>query len=64
MTKKEQKELNNRNRTLVLFNTSTRTHEDKRKPKRKKAENKKKVLDRVLLMCYTISEVKKRNINK
>ena len=36
MTKKQQKELNNRNRTLVLFNTGTRTHEDKRKPSRAK----------------------------
>lgn len=36
MTKKQQKELNNRNRTLVLFNTGTRTHADKRKPSRAK----------------------------
>ena len=45
MTKKQQKELNNRNRTLVLFNTGTRTHEDKRKPNRaKQKENLKKCL--------------------
>lgn len=45
MTKKKQKELNNRNRTLVLFNTGTRTHEDKRRTNRKKEkENIKKYL--------------------
>ena len=45
MTKKEQKELNNKNRTLVLFNTGTRTHEDKRRVSRKKdKENIKKYL--------------------
>lgn len=38
MTKKEQKEINNRNRTLVLFNTGTRTHEDKRRESRKKVK--------------------------
>ena len=39
MTKKQQKELNNRNRTLVLFNTGTRTHADKRKPSRAQQKN-------------------------
>lgn len=36
MTKKQQKEQNKKNRTLVLFNTGTRTHADKRKPSRAK----------------------------
>jgi hypothetical protein len=45
MTKKQQKELNNKNRTLVLFNTGTRTHEDKRRTnRRKEKENIKKYL--------------------
>lgn len=45
MTKREQKELNNRNRTLVLFNTGTRTHADKRTLSRsKQKENLKKEL--------------------
>lgn len=39
MTKKEQKEINNRNRTLVLFNTGTRTHADKRRPSRAQQKN-------------------------
>ena len=46
MTKKQQKELNNRNRTLVLFNTGTRTHADKRTPSRAKQKaNLRKELD-------------------
>ena len=45
MTKKQQKEINNRNRTLVLFNTGTRTHADKHFPSRaKQKENLKKDL--------------------
>lgn len=45
MTKKEQKEINNRNRTLVLFNTGTRTHADKRKENRSQVkQNLKKYL--------------------
>jgi mRNA degradation ribonuclease J1/J2 len=45
MTKKEQKEQNKKNRTLVLFNTGTRIHADKRKPSRaKQKENLKKEL--------------------
>lgn len=45
MTKKQQKEINNRNRTLVLFNTGTRTHTDKRFLSRaKQKENLKKDL--------------------
>ena len=41
MTKKEQKEINKKNRTLVLFNTGTRTHEDKRRTSR--AEDKRNI---------------------
>lgn len=36
MTKKQQKEQNKKNRILVLFNTGTRTHADKRRPSRAK----------------------------
>lgn len=46
MTKKQQKEINNRNRTRVLFNTGTRTHADKRFPSRaKRKENLKKEIN-------------------
>lgn len=41
MTKKEQKEQNKKNRTLVLFNTGTRTHADKRRESRQ--ENKRNI---------------------
>lgn len=45
MTKKEQKEINRKNRTLVLFNTGTRTHKDKRRETR---NNSKKIIKNYL----------------